>query len=278
MDAVLAADQEGCGPSTGWARLIARGRLVHWLAPTLQLALFVAVAAPDIFGVKGWKWMAGLIVLYVVAEWFRGLARGGVLDRYRKVFEDISELISSIAGTQSGEQAPQILQSPSDAISLLLRRACELARTSLNPPPGCEITASLLLPEFKGKRLIGLKVAEQDDYRPSRDHPIIPLDAPGAPVTYCRGVPSSIPSTDAEKHPRVKERTYKSVGTFPIVVGESGTTGRVIAVLSLDATEPYTFDAGGVKKLSPFLSPIAQLVGLALVTKRAGGQNVQGQQ
>ena len=79
----------------------------------------------------------------------------------------------------------------------------------------------------------------------------------------------AIPSTEAESHPRLKGRRYRSVGTFPIYVGEPGTTGRVLAVLSLDATVPYVFNQGSVDRLHPFISPIAQLIGLALVTKDA---------
>ena len=65
--------------------------------------------------------------------------------------------------------------------------------------------------------------------------------------------------------------------TFPIVVGEPGTTGQTIAVLAMDATEPYVFDPRAVAQLGPFLSPVAQLIGLALITRKPGTRNVRAQ-
>ncbi len=149
-----------------WGRMLARSRSMPLIVAGLQLALFIGVAAPDVFGVKGWRWMAGLIALYLLSEWFRGLAQGSVLRRHTKVFEDVGDLISSIAGMHAGTAEPQIVRKPEDAIGLLLRRACELARVTLLLPPGCEISANLLLPVKDGEQLAGLKVAAQDDYRP----------------------------------------------------------------------------------------------------------------
>lgn len=67
------------------------------------------------------------------------------------------------------------------------------------------------------------------------------------------------------------------MATFPIMVGEPGTTGQQVAVLAMDATEPYVFDPGAVAHLGPFLSPVAQLIGLALITRQRGTQNVRAQ-
>lgn len=247
------------------------------IAAGLQLALFVGVASPDLFGVKGWRWMVGLVAIYLLSEWFRGLARAGVLDHHRKVFENVGELISSMAGMHAGDATPQMVRKPEDAIGLLLRRACELVQITLRPPLGCEITASLVLPVIEDQRPTGFRVTAQDDFRPGREHPIIPLDAPGAPFTFSTGRPCSVPSTSEVKHPRVQGRRYRSIGTFPIMVGEPGTTGQVIGILALDATEPYIFDSGAMTHLSPFLSPVAQLIGLALVTRKQGSRNVRAQ-
>jgi hypothetical protein len=260
-----------------WGRMLARSRSMQLMAAGLQLALFVGVASPDVFGVKGWRWMVGLIAIYLLSEWFRGLARAGVLDHHRVVFERLGELISSIAGIHAGYAAPQIVRKPEDAIGLLLRRACELAQLTLRPPPGCEITANLVLPIIEDQRAAGFKVTAQDDFRAGREHPVIPLDAPGAPFTFSTGRPCATPCTSEVKHPRVQGRRYRSLATFPIMVGEPGTTGQVIGILALDATEPYIFDSGAVARLGPVLSPFAQLIGLALVTKQSRSRNVRAQ-
>jgi hypothetical protein len=258
-----------------WGRMLARSRSMQLIATGLQLALFVAVASPDLFGVKGWRWMAGLVAIYLLTEWVRILVQGNELRGHTKVFEDVGDLISSIAGMHAGTAEPQIVRRPEDAIGLLLRRACELARVTLRLPPGCEITANLLLPVEDGEHLVCLKVAAQDDYRPGRHHPIIPLDAPGAPFTLSTGKPCCIPFTSTVKHARLQGRRYRSMATFPIVVGEPGTTGQAIAVLGMDATEPYVFDPAAVAQLGPFLSPVAQLIGLALITRQRGTRNVR---
>jgi hypothetical protein len=260
-----------------WGRMLARSRSMQLIAAGLQFTLFVAVASPDLFGVKGWRWMAALVAIYLLSEWFRRLAQGSVLRRHTKVFEDVGDLIGSIAGMHAGTAEPQIVRKPEDAIGLLLRRACELARVTLLLPPGCEISANLLLPVKDGEQLVGLKVSAQDDYRPGRHHPVIPLDAPGAPFTLSTGEPCCIPFTSEVKHPRLSGRRYRSMATFPIMVGEPGTTGQQLAVLAMDATEPYIFNPRAVAQLGPFLSPVAQLIGLALVTRQPGTRNVRAQ-
>jgi hypothetical protein len=260
-----------------WGRMLARSRSMQLIVAGLQLALFVGAASPDVFGVKGWRWMAGLVVIYLLSEWVRRLAQGIAMSRHAKVFQDLGALISSIAGMHAGTAEPQLIRKPEDAIGLLLRRACELAGVTLLLPPGCEISANLLLPVKDGEHLTGLKVAAQDDYRPGRHHPVIPLDAPGAPFTLSTGEPCCIPFTSEVKHPRLQGRRYRSMVTFPIVVGEPGTTGQTVAVLAMDATEPYVFDRGAVAQLGPLLSPLAQLIGLALITRQPGTRNVRAQ-
>lgn len=260
-----------------WGRMLTRSHSMQLIAAGLQLALFVAVASPDLFGVKGWRWMAGLITIYLLSEWVRILVQGNVLRGHTKVFEDVGDLISSIAGMHAGTAKPQLIRRPEDAIGLLLRRACELARVTLRLPSGCEISANLLLPVKDGEQLVGLQVAAQDDYRAGRHHPVIPLDAPGAPFTLSTGEPCCIPFTSEVKHPRLRGRKYRSMATFPIMVGEPGTTGQQVAVLAMDATEPYVFDPRAVARLGPLLSPMAQLIGLALVTRQPGTRNVRAQ-
>lgn len=260
-----------------WGRMLARSRSMQLTAAGLQLTLFVGVASPDLFGVKGWRWMVGLVAIYALSEWFRILAHGNALNTHRRVSEGLAGVISSIAGMHTGNAEPQIVRKPEDAIGLLLRRACDLAHVVLRPPPGCEITANLVLPVIQDERATGFRVTAQDDHRPGREHSIIPLDAPGAPFTFSTGHPCCIPFTLDVKHPRLRGRTYRSLGTFPIFVGEPGTTGQVVGILALDATEPYVFDEGGVTRLGPLVSPVAQLIGLALVTRTTGSRNARAQ-
>lgn len=260
-----------------WGRMLARSRSMQLVAAGLQLTLFIGVAAPDVFGVKGWRWMAGLVAIYLLSEWVRVMAQGSVLSTHKRVFESLGALISSISGMHTGDAEPQLVRNPEDAIGLLLRRARELAEVTLHPPLGCEITANLVLPVMENGVATSFRVTAQDDYRPGREHTAIPLDAPGAPYTFSTGLATCIPFTSGVKHQRVQGRSYNSMATFPILVGESGTTGQVIGILALDATEPYVFDPGALTRLGPLVGPVAQLIGLALVTRTKGGRNVRAQ-
>ena len=77
----------------------------------------------------------------------------------------------------------------------------------------------------------------------------------------------AVPDTDAIPEGRMRGRPYKSIGTFPVVVGAPGAGGRVRAVLSLDATAPHVFTKKAVSELASFINPIAQVIGLILVTQ-----------
>jgi hypothetical protein len=175
-----------------------------------------------------------------------------------------------LAADPEGSGTPQLLSDPTRAINALLRRVQEIATASLRPHADCEITAHLLLPEWKHRRttkvIVGLRATFHDDYRPDRSHALIGLDSPGAGVAFTSGQPSYVRNTDEEGE-RMRGRPYKSIGAFPIVVGTRGDGGRVRAVLTLDATVPFVFNKKSVRDLAPFVNPIAQLIGLALVTQ-----------
>jgi hypothetical protein len=239
----------------------------------LPAILFGLAAAPDFLEVKGLPAFIGLMVVWALVEGFGLLVRGSEVDGYRSTFTEIGDLISSLAAVQSqGEGGPNLVRYPERAIGTLLRRARDLAIASLKPPAGCTVTANLLVPEWSAERgkFVGLRVADEDDWRPNRAHATIPLDAPGAGRTFSTGKAVGIASTEKESHPRIRGKSYQTVGTFPIYVGDKASNGRVVAVLSLDADVPNVFTQKAVDKLHPFVSPIAQLIGLALVTKTEG--------
>lgn len=86
----------------------------------------------------------------------------------------------------------------------------------------------------------------------------------------------AVPYTDEETHPRVRDRPYKSIAAFPISVGESATQVVVTGVLSIDSDQPYAFSDRSVQKLSPVVSPIAQLIGLVLEIQAEKGPHGPG--
>jgi hypothetical protein len=76
-----------------------------------------------------------------------------------------------------------------------------------------------------------------------------------------------VSDTEALPDGRMRGRPYKSVGSFPVIVGAPGAGGRVRAVLSLDASVPHVFTDKAVGNLAWFINPIAQVIGLILVTQ-----------
>ena len=211
--------------------------------------------------------MGGLLVFWIASSYVTETVTGAQIDSYRATFKSVGEIISALAGADDAHGEPQLLREPHEAIDILLRRAQGLAVVSLHPPPGCEIAAHLLLPEWTIKRgkkqILGLRARRHDDFRPERIHELIRLDSPGAGVAFS-GVIAAVQDTDALDDPRVTGRVYRSIGAFPIVVGQGEAHGRVRAVLTLDATAAYVFTEETVLGLAPFINPIAQLIGLAL--------------
>jgi hypothetical protein len=148
--------------------------------------------------------------------------------------------------------------------------------TALRPHTDCVITVHLLVPEWTRKRgrpaIGGLRAVRHDDFRPDRSHELIPLDSPGAGRTFLTGEPTAVPDTDVVAHQRLRGRPYQSIGAFPVIIGARGSGGRVRAVVTLDATVPYVFTDKSVRRLASLIHPVAQLIGLALVTQEQGEQ------
>jgi hypothetical protein len=243
-----------------------RSRLAPWIARGLPVVAVAFAALPDAgveWGFDPWVFILILVILVIAQEAVRTLVHGNELGSYSATFESIGGIISSLAGSRRGAGHPQIFQEPNVAVDTLLRRARDLVKESLKLPAGHQITANLLLPESGSKGVIGLRATRADDFYPDRQHEIIPLDTPGAAVAFSSGKPAAVPYTEAETHQRVRGRAYKSIGAFPIMIGDASDR-VVIGVLSLDSTMAYTFSWSTVRKLNPFVSPIAQLIGLAL--------------
>lgn len=250
-----------------------RSRFARWLPPMITLAGYAYAAAPD-FGVQRLQtvWgLAGLIALWLLGQYVTQVVNGSELLAYGNAFKQVGDIISGLAADPEGAGSPQLFTDPTRAVDALLRRAQEIAAASLRPHADCVITAHLLLPEWKQRRngrvVVGLRATYHDDYRPDRSHQLIALDSPGAGMAFTNGELSAVRNTDEHKDVRMKGRPYKSIGAFPIIVGTRGEGGRVRAVLTLDATVPFVFNEKSVRNLAPFVNPIAQLIGLALVTQ-----------
>lgn len=250
-----------------------RSRLARWVPFLLTGIGYAYAAAPD-FGVTGLQTrmgFAGLIVLWIASHYVSQLVAGSEIDAYRTAYKSVGDIISALSDDPGGTGAPRLVQDPTEAIDALLRRAREIAAASLRPHADCAITAHLLVPEWTRRRgkpvIIGLRAIRHDDFRPDRSHELISLDSPGAGQAFSRGEPSAVPDTGVLGDERMHDRPYRSIAAFPVVVGATGSGGRVRAILSLDASVAHVFTERSVSGLAAFMSPIAQLIGLILVTQ-----------
>ena len=256
----------------GIFRTLLKSRAAPLIGSTLSLALFLGAALPDAgFKIDRYGFIAGLGILFILTEVFRSLVVGTSLDAYRKAARSIGYIVSDFAGKLSGVNAPthEVIRNPAEAVGVMLRQAKSFVQDSLKVPEGELITATLLRPEFDTSgRLLGLREKEHDDLQPWRNRRILPLDIP-ALLTAWKGTASALPHTQAEPLFQRDPPAYRSSAYFPIFVGAEVPDGReghdnVYAVIALESSEPYRFNERTVTKLEPFVTPIAQLIGLAL--------------
>lgn len=250
-----------------------RSRLARW-APFLLTGLgYLYASAPD-FGItvlqSRWGFL-GLVLLWITSHHVTQLVTGSEIAAYRSAFRSVGDIISVLSADVDETGAPRLVQAPAEAIDALLRRAREIAVTALRPHADCTITAHLLVPEWGEKRgrsvIVGLRASRHDDFRPDRSHEVISLDSPGAGRAFSTGEPSAVPDTERVASARIQGRPYKSVAAFPVIIGARGRGGRVRAVVTLDATSAYVFTEKSIARLASFINPVAQLIGLALVTR-----------
>jgi hypothetical protein len=250
-----------------------RSRFARWVPFLLTGMGYAYAAAPD-FGMTGLQTrlgFGGLIVLWIVSHYVSQLVAGSEINEYRSAYKSVGDIISALSHDSDGTGTPRLVQDPTEAIEALLRRAREIAVATVRPHADCIVTAHLLVPEWEPRRgrpvLVGLRATRHDDFRPDRVHELISLDAPGAGLAFSTGEPQAVWDMDALPDGRIRGRHYKSVAAFPVIVGAPGAGGRVRAVLSLDASVPHVGTDKRLGGLASFINPIAQVIGLILVTQ-----------
>jgi hypothetical protein len=256
-----------------------KSRVAPLLGQFLTLALFVCAALPDAgFKINKYVFIAGLAVLFVLTELFRTLVVGTGLDAYRTAARSIGYIISDFAGKLSGVNAAadEVIRNPADAVGIMLRQAKGFAEESLKIPEGELVTATLLYPEHDSSgKPSGLREKEYDDLQPWRSRRVFPLTLSALSTVWKGGIAAALPHTQSEQYFQKNPPPFRSAAYFPIFVGTSPIEDqngqdqdqdqiRVYAVLAVESSEPYRFDARTVIKLEPFVTPIAQLIGLAL--------------
>ena len=241
-----------------------KSRAAPWIGRLLTLALFVCAALPDAgFKVNKYVFIIGLSLLFLLTEWFRTLVVGTGLEAYRRAAASIGVLISDFAGRLSG-MGDQVKRTPHEAIGIMLRRGRDFVQTSMQIPEGELISATLLRPHRDaGGTLDGFEEARNDDLHEGRTNRLLPLNLQ-AISSALEGTASALPHTQQESYFQHNPPPYRSVAYFPVCIGTSDDEAVILALLALESSEPYRFEKRTVLKLEPFISPIAQLIGLAL--------------
>ena len=240
-----------------------KSRAAPWIGRLLTVALFVCVALPDAgFKVNKYLFIIGLSALFIATEWYRTLVVGTGLDAYRYAAASIGVLISDFAGRLSGARG-QMPRTCDDTVGILLRRARDFVQTSLKIPEGELITATLLQPHRDAGKRDGYRESHHDDLHLWRNHRVLPLNLSGL-ESALRGTAAPLPHTQSEACFQQDVPPYRSVAYFPIYIGMAEKETVVLGLLAVESSEPYRFDRRTVLRLEPFISPIAQLIGLAL--------------
>ena len=208
-----------------------------------------------------------LLLLYTLSVLFREGVHFADLQEQRATFEAVGDILSAQSRvTPNGSLTTEVGHRPELVVPELLRRAVELANQILKPPPGTSIRAHLLMPvpNEEGNDIGGLRTVYSDRLF-GMSTQVIPLDAPGAPVTLLQGRVQAFPSTRYLSHSRVQGRAYRSFATFPIRVGgRNADEGKYVGVLAMGANQEYVFTESSVRDFQSLLSPISQLIGLVL--------------
>lgn len=249
----------------GWLSLGMRSRLAPYFVRGFALLPVIYASGPDKWKSNTPVFVLILAVLITGAELLRTLVHGTEKSAQASAFQTIGHIISRLAGTTTRNGAPAIAHDPGETIETLLRRGKDVVESGLKPAAADWITASLFLPVANSRgKVNGLQAAQHDDFYPDRACHHVPLDAPGVGGAFSRGEWSVVEDTEEETSGHYRERAYRSVAAFPILVELGGGRSLVTGVVTFDSALPYTFTWRSVRELASYVHPIVQLIGLAL--------------
>lgn len=173
--------------------------------------------------------------------------------------EDIAEGISG-GGALSEEQCKQ-------KCIALLHRIKDALDVITKTPPGVTVRATLAVPFLNHDgSLLYLRIWCYDETYPDRRWSRLNPEWPGAPKAFRTDKIEAIDDFEKLDIPGSNGRRYKSAVSIP--VARSRSTGKPIAVVNLDATEPDYFDIENfIRQVIPVVLPIVHMIGLAILAK-----------
>lgn len=226
----------------------------------------------------------GLVVLWFVAflvytplEHFKEASLRRVAE---KRLEEVTAALAEVGGGFGGamESLAEAIRSKPEGIdeetcrylcTAILARIREYAESLQKPNKSVRLRATLAVPilDSGGIEVDRLRVWCYDRTHGDRQWTELPLNLPGAPEAYLTGEVRII--DDIRTIPQVPQgnkRTFRSVVSIPVGNGDDG---RPLAVVNIDASEPYYFELPTVlAKIGPFIQPAVQAIGLALQSRR----------
>ena len=266
---------------TYWPRVLCR---IHASSEMGRrgLSLFITgypIAVASDFVTQTWLLVVGFLIWVVIWAFHYSLGAyrnaatannfaSGIEDvnsSFAGCIEDIAYVLSG-GGTLTEEQCKQkcvaLLHRIKDALDVITETA-----------PGVTVRATLAVPSFKDDRsLEHLRVWCYDETYANRRWSILEPDWPGAPKAFQTNKVQAVedlPNSDmvmGSSNTDIVERQFRSVVSVP--VARSRSTGKPIAVVNLDATEPDYFDIESfIQQVIPVVLPIVHMIGLAILAK-----------
>lgn len=176
--------------------------------------------------------------------------------------EDIAYHISG-GGSLSEEQCRQ-------KCIALLHRIKDALSVVTESPPHVSVRATLAIPLFESDgSLRHLRVWCYDETYADRRWSKLNRDWPGAPEAFETNTIKAIEDIRTQDIPGAENRKFRSVVSIP--VARSRSTGKPIAIVNLDASEPAYFDIEHfIQRVLPVVLPIVHTIGLAILAKDTG--------
>jgi hypothetical protein len=254
-------------------------RPLRWVSGA---AIFLIPIGADFEGIDDFRWVWGVATAGLVYSVLRAYEGGAPFTRFML---RVGRINGSFAGSldafgqklQSGKQF-RINDSQCEHLcAALLHRIKDFTALAYGVGDTPRLRATLAVPV--GNPVDALRIWCYDETHQDRGHTRLPLEvngvlAPGAPAAYYSGQLQVISDVGEVPGPATaRALPYRSILSIPVAA--VGPDGRPLAVVNIDADVENFFEIQDVViRVMPLVSPVVNMIGLVLLSRRQGAPYV----